>query len=88
VQQLLRTALSATLALLALIVTTDSLIMAAAILGGDATVLRFLSGASGLLTAVVLAAALIGAPMVLRAVSGLRARRSATCCSATGPTTG
>jgi AraC-like DNA-binding protein len=65
----LRTALSATLALLALIVTTDSLIMAAAILGGDATVLRFLSGASGLLTAVVLAAALIGAPMVLRAVT-------------------
>ena len=66
---MVRAALSATLALLALIVTTDSLILAAAILGGDAAVLRFLSGASGLLTAVVLAAALIGAPMVLRAVT-------------------
>jgi AraC-like DNA-binding protein len=66
---MVRAALSATLALLALILTTDSLILAAAILGGDAAVLRFLSGASGLLTAVVLAAALIGAPMVLRAVT-------------------
>jgi AraC-like DNA-binding protein len=66
---MVRAALSATLALLALIVTTDSLILAAAMLGGDAAVLRFLSGASGVLTAVVLVAALIGAPMVLRAVT-------------------
>ncbi len=66
---MVRAALFATLALLALIVATDSLILAAAILGGDAAVLRLLSGASGLLTAVVLAAALIGAPMVLRAAT-------------------
>lgn len=61
-----RSALVAIVALLALMVASDMLIVAAALFAGDGRVLQFLSGAAGILTAFVFLVALVLAPQVLR----------------------
>ena len=62
----MRSALLATIALLALMVASDMLIVAAVLFAGDGRVLQFLSGAAGILSAFVFLVALVLAPQVLR----------------------
>jgi AraC-like DNA-binding protein len=63
---ILRSALYAAIFLLGLMVASDLLVVAASILAGDAIVLRFLTGLSGVFTAFIFVVALVGAPMLLR----------------------
>jgi len=67
VLSILRSAVYATIILLGMMVASDLLIVAASILAGDAFVLKFLTGMSGVFTAFVFVVALVGAPMLLRA---------------------
>ena len=62
----LRSSLYAVVILLGMAVATDLLIVAASLFASDAFILRFLTGASGVLTAFVVVVALVGMPMVLR----------------------
>lgn len=61
-----RSAIYATIVLLGLMVATDLSIVAAGVFAGDAYILTFLTGASGVLTAFIFVVALVGAPMLLR----------------------
>ena len=63
---ILRFAVYATIFLLGLMVASDLLVVAASMWAGDAIVLRFLTGLSGVFTAFVFVVALVGAPMLLR----------------------
>jgi len=63
---ILRSAIYATLILLGLMVATDLSIVAASLLAGDAFILTFLTGVSGVFTAFIVVVALAGAPMLLR----------------------
>ena len=65
--QILRSAIYATIILLSLMVATDLLIVAASLFAGDAFILTFLTGMSGVFTAFIFAVTLVGAPMLLRA---------------------
>lgn len=67
---ILRSALYAAIFLLGLMVASDLLVVAASMLAGDAIVLRFLTGLSGVFTAFVFVVALVGAPMLLRPTKG------------------
>ena len=67
---ILRSALYAAIFLLGLMVASDLLVVAASMLAGDAIVLRFLTGLSGVFTAFVFVVALVGAPMLLRSTKG------------------
>ena len=64
--RLVRSAIYATILLLGMMAATDGLIVAAGLFAGDAFILRFLTGVSGIFTAFVCVVALVGAPMVLR----------------------
>ncbi len=64
--RILRAAVYATIFLLGMMVASDILIVAASVLSGDAFVLRFLTGISGVFTAFIFVVALVGAPMLLR----------------------
>lgn len=64
--RILRSAIYATIILLGMMVASDLLIVAASLLAGDAIVLSFLTGISGVFTAFIFVVALIGAPMLLR----------------------
>lgn len=68
--RILRTAVYATLFLLGMMVASDLLIVAASVLSGDAFVLIFLTGISGVFTAFIFVVALVGAPMLLRPTKG------------------
>ncbi len=63
--RLVRSAIYATILLLGMMAATDGLIVAAGLFAGDAFILRFLTGVSGVFTAFVCIIALVGAPMVL-----------------------
>jgi len=63
---LLRAAIAAVSILLGMMVATDLLLLLAGILGGDAFVLRYLTGATGLVAGFVFVVALVGTPMALR----------------------
>lgn len=63
---LLRGAMAVVAVLLALSVVTDLGLLAAGMLGGDAQVLRWLTGATGLFTGFVFIVALVGTPLLLR----------------------
>ena len=62
----LRAAMIATLILLIFMITTDLVIVAALMTGGNGPMMQFISGASGFLTVFAMIAALIGTPMVMR----------------------
>ncbi|EAV40124.1 transcriptional regulator, AraC family protein [Stappia aggregata IAM 12614] len=64
--RILRSAVYATIFLLGMMVASDLLVVAASVLAGDAIVLRFLTGLSGVFTAFIFVVALVGAPMLLR----------------------
>lgn len=64
--RILRSAVYATIFLLGMMVASDLLVVAASVLAGDAIVLRFLTGISGVFTAFIFVTALVGAPMLLR----------------------
>ena len=64
--QFVRSAIYATIILLGLMVATDLSIVAASLLAGDAFILTFLTGVSGVFTAFIFVVALIGVPMLLR----------------------
>ena len=64
--RILRSAVYATIFLLGMMVSSDLLIVTAGVLSGDAFVLRFLTGISGVFTAFVFVVALVGVPMLLR----------------------
>jgi AraC-like DNA-binding protein len=68
--RILRSAVYATIFLLGLMVASDVLVVAASMLAGDAIVLRFLTGLSGVFTAFIFVVALVGAPMLLRSSKG------------------
>ena len=63
---ILRSAIKATIVLLGMMVATDLSIVAASLFAGDAYILTFLTGVSGVFTAFVFVVALVGAPMLLR----------------------
>ncbi|MFW2545342.1 helix-turn-helix domain-containing protein [Primorskyibacter sp. 2E107] len=63
---IVRSAIKATIVLLGMMVATDLSIVAASLFAGDAYILTFLTGVSGLLTAFVFVVALVGAPMLLQ----------------------
>ena len=65
---LLRGAMAVVAVLLAMSVVTDLGLLAAGTLGGDAQVLRWLTGATGLFTGFVFVVALVGTPLLLRPV--------------------
>lgn len=62
---ILRSAIYATIVLFGLMVATDLSIVAASLFAGDAFILTFLTGASGVFTAFIFVIALVGAPMLL-----------------------
>lgn len=64
--RILRSAVYATIFLLGMMVASDLLIVAASVLAGDAYILKFLTGISGVFTAFIFVVALVGAPMLLR----------------------
>ena len=63
--RILRSAIYATIVLLGLMVATDLSIVAASLFAGDAFILTFLTGVSGVFTAFIFVVALVGAPMLL-----------------------
>lgn len=63
---IVRSAIYATIILLGLMVATDLSIVAASLFAGDAFILAFLTGVSGVFAAFIFVVALIGAPMLLR----------------------
>lgn len=65
--QIVRSAIYATIVLLGLMVATDLSIVAASLFAGDAFVLTFLTGVSGVFTGFIFLVALVGVPMLLRA---------------------
>lgn len=67
---IVRSAIYATIALLGMMVATDLVIVTAVVFAGEAAILRFLTGVSGLFTAFVFVVALVGAPMVLAGGKG------------------
>jgi len=68
--RILRSAVYATIFLLGMMVASDLLVVVASMLAGDAIVLRFLTGLSGVFTAFIFVVALVGAPMLLRPTKG------------------
>ncbi len=68
-ERLVRLAIYATIVLIGMMVAADLLIVSAGAFAGDAAILPFLTGVSGLLTAFVFVVALVGAPMVLGGAS-------------------
>ncbi len=72
--RIVRSAIYATIVLLGMMVATDGLIVAAGLFAGDAFILRFLTGVSGVFTAFVFVVALVGVPMVLRGTKSGEAR--------------
>lgn len=68
--RILRSAVYATIFLLGLMVASDLLVVVASMLAGDAIVLRFLTGLSGVFTAFIFVVALVGAPVLLRSSKG------------------
>ncbi|WP_286192536.1 AraC family transcriptional regulator [Stappia sp. BW2] len=77
--RILRSAVYATIFLLGMMVASDLLVVAASVLAGDAIVLRFLTGLSGVFTAFIFVVALVGAPMLLRSTrSSFASPESAT----------
>jgi AraC-like DNA-binding protein len=60
-----RSAIKATIVLLGMMVATDLSIVAASLFAGDAYILTFLTGVSGVFTAFIFVVALVGAPMLL-----------------------
>ena len=68
--KIVRSAMKATLVLLGMMVATDLSIVAASLFAGDAYILTFLTGVSGVFTAFVFVVALIGAPMLLQVTKG------------------
>lgn len=64
--RILRSAVYATIILLGMIVASDLLIVAASAFAGDAFIVTFLTGVSGVFTAFVFVVALAGVPMLLR----------------------
>lgn len=70
--RILRSALSATIILLSIMIASDLLIVVTSMLAGDAFVLKFLTGVSGLFTAFIFVVALVGVPMLLRATKSNR----------------
>lgn len=64
--RILRSAIYATIILLGMMVASDLLIVAASVLAGDAFILSFLTGMSGVFTAFIFVVALVGAPMLLK----------------------
>jgi AraC-like DNA-binding protein len=69
-----RYAIYATIALLGMMVATDLVIVTAVVFAGEAAILRFLTGVSGLFTAFVFVIALVGAPMALGGAKGSPAK--------------
>ena len=67
---ILRSAIKATIVLLGMMVATDLSIVAASLFAGDAHILTFLTGVSGVFTAFIFVVALVGAPMLLQATKG------------------
>ncbi len=67
---IVRSAIKATIVLLGMMVATDLSIVAASLFAGDAYILTFLTGVSGVFTAFILVVALVGAPMLLRLTRG------------------
>jgi len=67
---IVRSAIKATIVLLGMMVATDLSIVAASLFAGDAYILTFLTGVSGVFTAFVFVVALIGAPMLLQVTKG------------------
>ena len=63
---IVRSAIKATIVLLGMMVATDLSIMAASLFAGDAYILTFLTGVSGVFTAFIFLVALVGAPMLLQ----------------------
>jgi AraC-like DNA-binding protein len=64
--RMVRSAIYATIVLLGMMVATDLLIVSAGVFAGDAAILPFLTGVTGVLTAFIFVVALVGVPMVLR----------------------
>ena len=67
---IVRSAIKATIVLLGMMVATDLSIVAASLFAGDAYILTFLTGVSGVFTAFVFVVALVGAPMLLQVTKG------------------
>ena len=67
---IVRSAIKASIVLLGMMVATDLSIVAASLFAGDAYILTFLTGVSGVFTAFVFVVALVGAPMLLRVTKG------------------
>ena len=67
---ILRSAIKATIVLIGMMVATDLSIVAASLFAGDAYILTFLTGVSGVFTAFIFVVALVGAPMLLQATKG------------------
>ena len=65
--KIVRSAIKAAIVLLGMMVATDLSIVAASLFAGDAYILTFLTGVSGVFTVFVFVVALIGAPMLLQA---------------------
>lgn len=68
--RILRSAIYAVIFLLGMMVASDLLVVAASILPGDAFVLSFLTGISGVFAAFIFVVALVGVPMLLRPTNG------------------
>jgi AraC-like DNA-binding protein len=68
--RIVRSAIKATIVLLGMMVATDLSIVAASLFAGDAYILTFLTGVSGIFTAFVFVVALVGAPMLLQVKKG------------------
>jgi AraC-like DNA-binding protein len=64
--KIVHSAIKATIVLLGMMVATDLSIVAASLFAGDAYILTFLTGVSGVFTAFVFVVALVGAPMLLQ----------------------
>jgi AraC-like DNA-binding protein len=71
---ILRSAIYATIILLGLMAATDLSIVAASLLAGDAFILTFLTGVSGVFTAFIFLIALVGVPMLLRVTKNAATR--------------
>ncbi len=63
--RVLRLAIYATIVLLGMMVATDLLIVTVSVFAGEAFILRFLTGISGVFTAFIFVVTLIGAPLAL-----------------------
>ncbi|MCY1126880.1 helix-turn-helix transcriptional regulator [Frigidibacter sp. RF13] len=73
-QPILRSAIYATLVLLGLMVATDLSIVAAGLVAGEAFILTFLTGVSGIFTVLIFVAALVGTSILMRGPAGHSAK--------------